>query len=130
LFFCLPPPFPLHPQHRLPSNAYGCCAWDWIVFPFFYPCHSGLFECIANIICALKCILKMSSLPQPYKYHVWWVCIPNNWVLYRHKKAFVCFLTYASQYFGCTLNPIIMLLVTDSYLLCTSTSGEERASST
>ena len=49
--------------------ANGCWAWDWIVLPFSFPCHSGLFECIANIICDLKYRLQMSSLPQPpYKY--------------------------------------------------------------
>ena len=37
---------------------------------------------------------------------------------------------YNIKRFGCILNPIIMLLVKDSYLLCTSTNGEKRASST
>ncbi len=101
------PPFPWHPQHSIviviaiaivPVYYQSLLRLRLDRFPFFYPCHSGLFECIANIICALKYILQMASLPQPYKYHVWWVCIPNKWVLYRHKKAFVCFLTYALQY--------------------------------
>ena len=108
LFFCLPPPISFAPSAQHSHSHCHChctCVLPMVVAleigsfsPFSIRAIQDFFECIAYIICALKCILQMSSLPQPYKYHVWWVCIPNNWVLYRHKKAFVCFLTYALQY--------------------------------